>query len=203
MRAARTITIILLAGLCLTCVTYGQSQASSESVLLAGRAAIQQRHYAEAIHLLEDGLKSFPADRNLKIELGRAYLYNHQDDRAMQLFREVLREEPSNRVAKLELARALGYQRDYEASNLLYRELINAGPDEAAEAGLVRNPMHQHRWVEARRELEQALVRFPDSKQLQEYKQKLELEQARSTTGKRSGKAKASSARRRATVNAC
>jgi len=82
---------------------------------------IQQRHYAEAIHLLEDGLKRFPADRTLKIELGRAYLYNRQDDRAMHLFREVLREEPSNRVAKLELARTLGYQRDYEASNVLYR----------------------------------------------------------------------------------
>ncbi len=185
MRAARTITIILLAGLCLTWVTYGQTQASSEPVLLAGRAAIQQRHYAEAIHLLEDGLKSYPADRNLKIELGRAYLYNHQDERAMQLSREVLREEPSNRVAKLELARALGYQRDYEASNVLYRELINAGPDEVAEARLVRNLMHQHKWVEARRELEQALGRFPESKQLQEYKQKPELEQARST-GKRS-----------------
>jgi tetratricopeptide (TPR) repeat protein len=154
---------------------------------LAGRQAIQQRHYSEAIRLLEDGLKSSPGDRNLKIELGRAYLYSRQDDRAMQLFREALLEEPSNRVAKLELARALGYQRDYEASNVLYRDLLNAGPDEAAEAGLVRNLMHQGKKVQARRELEQALVRFPENKQLQEYKQKLELQRARSTSAKRSG----------------
>jgi tetratricopeptide (TPR) repeat protein len=105
----------------------------------------------------------------------------------MQLFREVLREEPSNRVAKLELARALGYQRDYEASNVLYRDLLNAGPDEAAEAGLVRNLMHQGKTVEARRELKQALARFPENKRLKECKQKLELQQARSTTAKRSG----------------
>jgi tetratricopeptide (TPR) repeat protein len=179
--------MVLLAALCFACTMYGQTQASSEPTLLAGRAALQQRHYAEAIHLLEDGLKSFPADRILKIELGRAYLYNHQDAQAMQLLREVLREEPSNRVAKLELARALGYQRDYEASNVLYRDLLNAGPDEVAETGLVRNLMHQHRAVEARRELEQALIRFPESKELQGYKQKLELQQTRPTTAKRSG----------------
>jgi tetratricopeptide (TPR) repeat protein len=144
MRGASTVTIVLLGALCFTCATYGQTQTSSDQVLLSGRAALQQRHYAEAIHLLEDGLKRFPADRALKVELGRAYLYNRQDDQAMQLFREVLREEPSNRVAKLELARALAYQRDYEASDVAYRELLNAGPDEAAEAGLVHNLMHEH-----------------------------------------------------------
>jgi tetratricopeptide (TPR) repeat protein len=179
MRSASTVTIVLLAGLCLTSATYSQTKASSEPALQAGRAAIQQGHYAEAIHLLEEAQRKSPGDRNLKVELGRAYLYNHQDKQATQLFREVLREEPPNRVAKLELARALGYQRDYRASNVLYRELLAAGPDEAAEAGLIRNLMHQHKTGEARGELEQALVRFPDSQQLKDYKQKLALEQAR------------------------
>ncbi len=182
MRGVRTITVVLLAALWFTCAASGQTQASSEQVLSAGRAALQQRHYAEAIQLLEGGLKSYPDDRNLKIELGRAYLYNHQDDRAMQLFREVLREEPSNRVAKLELARALGYHRDFEASNVLYRDLLNAGPDEAAEAGLVRNLMHQGKKTEARRELDQALIRFPRNKQLQEYKRNLEVRQKNTST---------------------
>lgn len=186
MRAASSVTIVLLARLCFACATYGQTQASSEQAVLAGRAAIQQRHYAEAIRLLEDAVKDFPSNRNLTIELGRAYLYNRQDDRAMELFREVLREEPSNRVAKLELARALGYRRDYEASNVLYRDLLNVGPDEAAEAGLIRNLMHQGKTVEARRELDQALVGFPEGKRLQEYKQKLELRGAHSMGAKRS-----------------
>jgi len=97
MRRVHTVTVVLSTALWFTCAAYGQTQASSEPSLQAGRTAIQQRHYAEAIHLLEDGLKRFPADRTLKIELGRAYLYNRQDDRAMHLFREVLREEPSSR----------------------------------------------------------------------------------------------------------
>ena len=177
-----TVTVVLSTALWFTCAAYGQTQASSESSLLAGRAAIQQRHYGEAIRLLEDGLKRFPADRTLKIELGRAYLYNRQDDRAMHLFREVLREEPSNRVAKLELARTLGYQRDYEASNVLYHDLLDAGPDEAAEVGLIRNLMHQGKKAEARRELDQALIRFPQNKQLQEYKQKPEVRQNQTGT---------------------
>ena len=181
MRGANKVSIILLAALCCSHAANGQTQAASQQALLAGRAELQQQHYAQAIHLLEEGLKKFPADRPLKIELGRAYLYNRQDAHAMQLFREVLREEPSNRVAKLELARALGYQGDYEASNVLYRDLLNAGADEAAEVGLVRNLMRQHKTVEARRELEQGLICFPDNKQLREYKQKFELGQARST----------------------
>jgi tetratricopeptide (TPR) repeat protein len=187
MRAPSAVTFVLLAGLCFTSATYSQTKASSEPALQAGRAAIQQGHYAEAIHLLEDAQRKSPNDRNLKVELGRAYLYNHQDDRAKQLFREILRDEPSNRVAKLELARALGYQRDYAASNVLYRELLSAGPDEAAEVGLVRNLMHQHNAVEARRELEEALVRFPQSQQLKEYRQKLAREQARPRRSSRNG----------------
>ena len=95
----------------------------------------------------------------------------------MHLFREVLSEEPSNRMAKIELARALGYQRDYEASNILYHDLLDAGPDEAAEVGLIRNLMHQGKKAEAGRELDQALIRFPQNKQLQEYKQKPEVRQ--------------------------
>jgi len=48
-------------------------------------------------------------------------------------------------------------------------DLLDAGPDEAAEVGMIRNLMHQGKKAEARRELDQALIRFPQNKQLQEY----------------------------------
>jgi len=105
---------LLLAILCLAITAYGQTKPSSEQILEAGRAALRQQHYTEAIRLLERGLEESPNDRELKVELGRAYLYNHQDERAIQLFQEVLREEPSNHAAKLELARTLGYRRGDE-----------------------------------------------------------------------------------------
>ncbi len=155
--------------------TSGQTSKSAEWSLEAGRAALRQKHYDQAIDLLEGGLRRFPNDARLQVELGRAYLYERQDDRAMQLFRDVLREEPTNRAAKLELARALGYHRYYDASNQLHRELLKANPDdEAASVGLVRNLIHQKRTAEARQELDQALARHPNSVPLKQAKLRLE-----------------------------
>jgi tetratricopeptide (TPR) repeat protein len=177
---------LLLVTLCLAITAYGQTKPSSEQILEAGRAALRQQHYAEAIRLLEGGLQESPNNRELKVELGRAYLYNRQDERAIQLFQEVLREEPSNRAAKLEWARALGYRRQYKTSNQMYRELLASKPDdEAAELGLIRNLMHEKQSNEARRELEQALARHPDSIRLQEYKRRLEKEESERTQSAR------------------
>jgi tetratricopeptide (TPR) repeat protein len=156
-------------------ILFGQTNMSVEQSLAAGQAALRQKHYAEAIRVLEDASSRFPRDRRLRVELGRAYLYDHQDDRAIKLFQEVLREDPSNRPAKLELARALGYHRDYNASNQLYRELLKANADdEAAWVGLVRNLIHQKQTAEARRELDRALARHPNSLLLQKFKDRLE-----------------------------
>jgi Tfp pilus assembly protein PilF len=153
---------------------FAQNRPASGPALEAGRTAMRQHNFGEAVRLLEEGLKQFPEDRNLKFELGRAYLYNRQDDQAVRLFREILREEPSHRMAKLELARALGYHRDYASSTRLYREMLASDPnDEAASIGLIRNLIRQKQTAEARRELNRALARHPDSARLHEYKTRL------------------------------
>lgn len=179
MRPGHIITAgLLLASLWLAgevCTVAGQENKSVEQELAASRAAIQEQHYDEAIHVLKEALGRFPGDPRLRVELGRAFLYDHQDEQAMRLFREVLSEDPSNRGAKLQLARALGYRRDYMPSDKLYRELLAANPaDEAASLGLIRNLMHQRQTAEARREVERALAIHPNSLRLQEYKQQLE-----------------------------
>jgi hypothetical protein len=68
--------------------TSGRTSKSSEQSLAAGRAALRQKHYDQAIDLLEGGLTRSPNDERLRVELGRAYLYSHQDERAMQDERE-------------------------------------------------------------------------------------------------------------------
>lgn len=181
MRAMRICTGVLIIALCFVSGVRGQTQQSSKEALAAGRVALREHNYREAIRIFEDALKKSPNNRDVKNELGRAYLYNHQDDRAMQLFREVLKDDPENRTAKLELARALGYHKDYEASNRLYRELLKGEADEQAEAGLVRNLMHQGKTAEAKHELETALARHPDSQRLKEYKNRLEQQKYRPT----------------------
>jgi tetratricopeptide (TPR) repeat protein len=169
-----------------------QTSNSVDGSLVAGRAALRQKHYAEAIRVLQDGLKRFPGDRRLRVELGRAYLYDRQYDRGVALFREVLREDSSNRLAKLELARVLGYRRDYEASNQLYRELLQVNPgDEAASAGLVRNLIHQKRMAEAQRELDLALARHPNSPRLEKVKNRLNKKKGKMRGGDELGRVRA------------
>ncbi len=173
--------VCILAILCSVLSANGQSL-FQDQIREAARAALRQGNFAEATRVLEDGLRRFPDDLQLRVNLGQAYLYNRQDERAMQLFRDVLRVDPSNRDAKLQLARALAYHRDFETSNRLFRELLQANPDdELASEGLIRNLMHQRRTAEARRELKQALTRHPQSQRLQIYKQR--LDQGRSSSG--------------------
>ena len=146
-----------------------------EQTLARAEAEFRQQHYKQAVRLLEQQLQLSPNDRNLRLELGRAYLYDHRDQPAIQIFREILRDEPSNRVAKLELARASGYQGDYESSNRLYRDLLTDNPDdESASVGLVRNLLHQNKTIDARQELTQALAHHPESTRLRELKSRLD-----------------------------
>jgi hypothetical protein len=181
------ITSWLCASLCIAgivCTAAAQENKSLDQELAASRVAIQKQQYDEAIRLLNEALTRFPGNRELRVELGRAYLYDHRDEQAMKLFREVLREDPSDRAAKLQLARALGYRRDYSASNKFYRELLAAKPeDEASSLGLLRNLTYQRKTAEARQEVARALAIHPNSLRLQEYKQR--LSEGRSVAGNR------------------
>src|SRR5229473_2635183 len=138
------------------------------------RAAVRHRHYSQASRTLEDALKRFPGNVQLRLELGKVYVYQRQDSRAMEIFRAILRNDPSSREAKLELARVLSYDGKYEPANQLFRELLATNPnDEAAAIGLVRNLLFQKKKDDAHREVEQALARHPNSLRLQEYRDAL------------------------------
>jgi Tfp pilus assembly protein PilF len=138
------------------------------------QVALRHRHYSQAIRILEDALKRFPGNVQLRLELGRVYVYRRQDSEASRIFRAILRDDPSNREAKLELARVLSYDKKYEPANQLFRELLATNPsDEAAAIGLVRNLQFQKRNDDASREVGQAIARHPNSLRLQEYRDDL------------------------------
>jgi len=153
----------------------GQAAISVHRSLEEAQYAMLQRHYGEAIRLLERALARSPGDNRLLVEMARACVYNGEDSRAIRLFRDVLRQEPTNRSAKLGLAQVLGYRGHFAESDRLYRELLAASPaDEAAAIGLVNNLMHQKQAGEASRLVQQALAWHPNSLRLQEYKDRLE-----------------------------
>jgi hypothetical protein len=174
MECTRRLTAVLVLAICFTLAARGQAPAASEQSLAAGRTALQQHHYGKAIRVLEEGLKSFPNDSNLRLELGRAYLYDHKDGRAIELFKQILSEAPSNAEAKLELARAFAYGRDYADSDRLYRELLEVNRSEDSEVGLIRNMIHEGKSAEAREELGRATERHPGSRRLLECEMQLD-----------------------------
>ncbi|GAC1670169.1 MAG: hypothetical protein PVS2B2_00490 [Candidatus Acidiferrum sp.] len=164
--------MLLLAGVQPVC---GQAEISVEQSIAAAQGSLRHRHYSQAIETLENALKRFPGNSQLRVELGRVYVYQRQDARAMEIFRAVLHDDPSNPLAKLELARLLSYTGKYESSNQLFREVLAADPsDEGAAIGLIGNLLVQRGKEEARSQLEQALARHPNSIRLQEYRDDLQ-----------------------------
>ncbi len=151
-----------------------EEEASVQQSINQAQVALRHRHYSQASRTLEDALKRFPGNIQLRLELGRVYVYQRQDSRAIEFFRAILRDDPSSREAKIELARVLSYDKKYEPANQLFRDLLATNPnDEAAAIGLVRNLLIQKKKDGARREVEQALARHPNSLRLQEYRDAL------------------------------
>jgi tetratricopeptide (TPR) repeat protein len=147
---------------------------SPERALAHAQSESLNRHYREAIRILQHALQENPGEPALELELGRVYLATRKDGKAQRLFAEILKREPNNRAAKLELARTLAYQQRYERSDDLYRQLLTANPaDEAAAIGLTGNLMHEARPVEAAAVADTALRYHPNSLRLLEYKDRI------------------------------
>jgi tetratricopeptide (TPR) repeat protein len=177
-RLQRLSTAVILASIWLLAdgmLALASDEDSIQRALSAGQQAMLERHYRQAVHVFENGLKDHPENNRLRLELGRAYLSSGADSRAIRLFREILGTEPGNRPAKLELARALGYGGQYEGSNVIYRQLLSANAaDEAAAIGLASNLLHQQRSAEAMDVVDKALTLHSNSLRLQEYKDRIE-----------------------------
>src|SRR5260370_41819007 len=120
-------TCVLRVGLAFAVITLigkapearAEEGASVQQTINQAQVALRHRHYSQASRTLEDALKRFPGNVQLRLELGRVYVHQRQDARAMEIFRAILRDDPSSREAKLELARVLSYDGQYEPANLI------------------------------------------------------------------------------------
>src|SRR5712692_5222963 len=97
-----------------------EEEASVQQSINQAQVALRHRHYSQASRTLEDALKRFPGNIQLRLELGRVYVYQRQDSRAIEFFRAILRDDSSSREAKIELARVLSYDKKYEPANQLF-----------------------------------------------------------------------------------
>ena len=168
MRIAATTALFLA----LTLSMQAQQQSDLEVIEIVAQSqhALDIRDHEQALRLLQEGLRRFPDNQDLQIQLARVYIYKKQDREAISLLQSILQKEPSNRKAKLALAQIYGYHENFQKSDALYREILAARPgDEPAELGLVRNLVVEGKAAAAKEELQAAIQRNPTSLGLQQY----------------------------------
>jgi tetratricopeptide (TPR) repeat protein len=142
----------------------------SPRIAARSQEALSRDEPGRALDLVEQGLRNFPDDESLQVQLARVYVYQKHDPQAIEVLKRILLKNPASRAAKLELAQIFGYRANYQPSDRLYRELLAADAnDETASLGLVHNLILERKKAEARREVEQALARHPTSLELQKY----------------------------------
>jgi tetratricopeptide (TPR) repeat protein len=148
-------------------------QAQQQEVLkivAQSQEALNQHDEQKALALIRDGLARYPEDEDLTIQWARIYVEQKKDRQAIGLLNSVLLKNPSSRNAKLALAQVFGYRENYRESDRLYHELLTENADdEAATLGLVHNLILEGRRDEARQQLQQAMVKHPNSLELQQY----------------------------------
>jgi len=148
--------------------------AQPPQIVRESQQSLAQHDVKKARDVVQEGLRHFPNDAALQVQLARVYSYDRHDRQAIDLLNAVLHADPANREAKLELAHIYGYRQNYALSDRLYHELLAANAqDEAAALGLVHNLILEGKRAEARRQVKQALEKNPDSMGLQQYSDSL------------------------------
>jgi tetratricopeptide (TPR) repeat protein len=163
-------TTIMFVALALCAYAQQPSELAVVEIVAQSQHALDIHDHAQALRLVQDGLRHFPDDQDLQLQLARIYVYRKQDREAIALLQSILQKEPSNRKAKLALAQIYGYREKFQKSDALYREILAAGAgDEPAELGLVRNLLVEGKGTAAKEELQAAMQRNPTSLGLQQY----------------------------------
>jgi tetratricopeptide (TPR) repeat protein len=183
MRIAATTALLVAFTFC----AYAQQQSDLEVIEIVAQSqrALDTHDNAQALRLLQDGLRRFPDDQDLQLQLSRVYVYRKQDHEAMAILESILQKEPANRKAKLALAQIYGYRSNFQKSDALYREVLAARPgDEPAELGLVRNLVVEGKTSAAKEELQTAIQRNPTSLGLQQYNEYISSSAASGNEGR-------------------
>src|SRR5215471_18528367 len=119
MRGIAAIATVLLFILhALPALSSQESAASGPSqIVLASQQSLEQQEVKKAQSLVEEGLREFPNETALQVQLARVYSYDKHDRQAIKLINTVLRADAAFRDAKLKLAQIFGYRQNYAASD--------------------------------------------------------------------------------------
>lgn len=124
---------------------------------------VQAEKYEQAIALLERVISLQPDYFNAHNDLGVIYLKMNRLDEAANSFRQAIRIDDTNHLPRLNLGIVLNRQQKYkESAEVLSKIRRNDPTMAAARALLVESLIGSQNWVEAEKELKNALVMKDD-----------------------------------------
>jgi tetratricopeptide (TPR) repeat protein len=118
-------------------------------------------HLAEALQVLEKGLKIDPKSDRLRLELARVHLIQKNYDKAAQYLEEAVQHSHSDPLLLARLGEAYLGGRKIEEAEAIFKRLLEINPgDDDARAQMGRVFLLQERFDDAFRELQPSLERL-------------------------------------------
>jgi tetratricopeptide (TPR) repeat protein len=135
---------------------------TTEELLKAAFAAVNNRNYAMAEELLKRVLAKEPAHKSVRRQLSHVLFEQHKYDAAVEVLREQTKINPSDNYSHNLLGRIFWTQRKYEEAEAAFRKHIEISPrDLWAYGNLGRMLVEWRKYKEAIPELERAISLNP------------------------------------------
>ncbi|HEY6549063.1 MAG TPA: tetratricopeptide repeat protein, partial [Vicinamibacteria bacterium] len=123
-------------------------------------------HLAEAMQVLEKGLKIDPKSGKLRAELARVHLLQKNWDKAVHVLEEAIRQTPNDPDVQLKLGEAyLGAKKIEEAEDIFRRLLQHDGQNQDARIQMARVKLFKGRFDDAFDSLLPVVDRFVEKKE--------------------------------------
>jgi Flp pilus assembly protein TadD len=118
-------------------------------------------HLAEALQVLEKGLKIDPHSDRLRLELARVHLVQKNHDKAAQYLEEAVQRSPGDPLLLTKLGEAYLGGRKIEEAEAIFKRLLEINPgDDEARAQMGRVYLLQERFDDAYGEMLPSVERF-------------------------------------------
>jgi pilus assembly protein FimV len=144
----------------------GNQQKAIEVHITIAESLNKKGHLAEALQVLEKGLKIDPKSGKLRAELARVHLLQKNWDKAVHVLEEATKQTPKDPDVQLKLGEAyLGAKKIEEAEGIFHRLLQQDPQNQDARIQMARVQLFKNRFDEAFEALVPVVDRFVEKKE--------------------------------------
>ncbi|HVQ28189.1 MAG TPA: tetratricopeptide repeat protein, partial [Vicinamibacteria bacterium] len=125
----------------------GNSAKAIEVHITIAESLNKKGHLAEALQVLEKGLKIDPKSGQLRAELARVHLLQKNWDKAVQVLEEAIRQTPNDPQVQIKLGEAYLGAKKIEEAEGVFRKLLQQDPqDQDARIQMARVQLFKNRF---------------------------------------------------------